>query len=140
MSPIFENGRDKVYLSNKKALPLSQTASGFQAEIPLYVILEYFSSKEPNFFAIEEPELNLYPETQKKLVEYIVEKCTHKNNRLVITTHSPYILTALNNLIPEKWLDFERVGVYSIKNGTALNLMDDELQIIDATEIDDVSL
>jgi len=156
----FEEGRDKVYLSHHQALPLSQSASGLQAAIPLYVVLEYFSSFKANFFAIEEPELNLYPETQKQVLEYIVEKCTHKNHRLVLTTHSPYILTALNNLIQahnvvkekpkltekvnrivpaEKWLDFERVGVYYIENGTARNIMDNELNVIGATAIDDVS-
>jgi predicted ATPase len=156
----FEAGRDQVYISDQKALPLSQAASGLQAAIPLYVILEYFSSQDASIFAIEEPELNLYPETQKQVVEYIVEKCTHQHNRLVITTHSPYILTALNNLIQaynvvkekpslqervnkivpaEKWLDFNRVGVYYLENGTAQSLLDDELNVIDATPIDEVS-
>lgn len=156
----FENGIDKIYLANNKELPLSQTASGLQAAIPLYLILKYFSSKQAILFAIEEPELNLYPETQKNIVEYIIQQCTNKNNKLVITTHSPYILTALNNLIQannvvkakpflkdkvnqiipsDKWLDFERVAVYSIENGIARNMMNEELKVIDATIIDEVS-
>ncbi|GAB6012009.1 AAA family ATPase [Viscerimonas tarda] len=49
-------------------------------------------------FIIEEPEQNLFPETQRKLVYHLLEKSFNKDgNRLTITTHSPYILYALNN-------------------------------------------
>ncbi len=46
---------------------------------------------------IEEPEQNLFPETQARLLYYILSKINHKRDSLVITTHSPYILYALNN-------------------------------------------
>lgn len=46
---------------------------------------------------IEEPELNLFPTTQVELVYYILSKINHTRDTLVITTHSPYILYALNN-------------------------------------------
>ena len=49
-------------------------------------------------FIIEEPEMNLFPETQRDLVYHLLNKCLErKGNRLTITTHSPYILYALNN-------------------------------------------
>ena len=51
-------------------------------------------------FIIEEPEQNLFPETQCKLLYYILSTLNHgKNHRAVITTHSPYILYALNNCL-----------------------------------------
>ena len=46
---------------------------------------------------IEEPELNLFPTTQVKLLYYILSKLNHQRDNLVVTTHSPYILYALNN-------------------------------------------
>ena len=49
-------------------------------------------------FIIEEPEQNLFPETQRELVYYFLQKCLNKEgNRLTLTTHSPYVLYALNN-------------------------------------------
>lgn len=50
-------------------------------------------------FIIEEPEQNLFPETQCDLVYYLLNKCvdSERVHRLTITTHSPYILYALNN-------------------------------------------
>lgn len=49
-------------------------------------------------FIIEEPEQNLFPDTQCELMYYLLEALNHgKKHRMVITTHSPYILYALNN-------------------------------------------
>ena len=51
-------------------------------------------------FIIEEPEMNLFPEAQRDLTYYLLNKCVkkgRKGNRLTITTHSHYILYALNN-------------------------------------------
>lgn len=50
---------------------------------------------------IEEPEQNLFPETQRDLIYYILEaiESSKFNHKLLLTTHSPYVLYALNNCI-----------------------------------------
>lgn len=49
-------------------------------------------------FIIEEPEQNLFPQTQMELLYHLISEINHgRNHRLVLTTHSPYILYALNN-------------------------------------------
>lgn len=51
-------------------------------------------------FIIEEPEQNLFPRTQMELLYQLLSEINHgRNHRLVLTTHSPYILYALNNCI-----------------------------------------
>ncbi len=48
---------------------------------------------------IEEPEQNLFPETQKELIYHLFEsiQSEDKDHNLLLTTHSQYILYALNN-------------------------------------------
>ena len=55
----------------------------------------------PNFsnIVIEEPELNLFPRTQASLIYFILSNVDHTRDNMVITTHSPYILYAVNNCI-----------------------------------------
>ena len=49
-------------------------------------------------FVIEEPEQNLFPTTQRDLVYCLLKTINHgRKHRLVVTTHSPYILHAFNN-------------------------------------------
>ncbi|MCE7922506.1 MAG: hypothetical protein DYG98_05595 [Haliscomenobacteraceae bacterium CHB4] len=160
----YLGGVDIVEYNNAKT-KLSESASGLQSILPLLLVVEDCSNStvtlKMNFrFIIEEPELNLYPTTQKKLVEYLIEKCTIGDNRLIITTHSPYILTALNNCIqarntlrehpehadevaklvrPESQIDFEDVMTYFVAGGTARPIMNNENRLIDANTLDDVS-
>ena len=56
---------------------------------------------KPTFsnIVIEEPELNLFPATQAELMYYVLSKINHSRDNMVITTHRPYILYAVNNCI-----------------------------------------
>lgn len=62
------------------------------------MISEHLFKTHNSQFIIEEPEQNLFPETQRDLVYYLLLECFNKDgNRLTLTTHSPYVLYALNN-------------------------------------------
>lgn len=114
----YENGKNLVFHNDTESVPLSASASGFQSTIPVHLAVEHFSKEDNTYFIIEEPELNLFPTTQKSLVAYLADKCTSGNNELLITTHSPYVLSALNNLLlayqvakvlPEKTLEIAQI-------------------------------
>ena len=146
---------------NENKIELSKSSSGIQSLIPLLLCINHTNlDKNAKRFVIEEPELNLYPSTQKKLVEYLIENCTKDDNRLILTTHSPYILTTLNNLIqaknvvkqnpelaeevskivpPQYQLDFDDIAVYFVADGTVRSILNNENQLIDATALDDIS-
>lgn len=154
-------GLDYVFLDEKNFLPLASSASGFQSLIPIQLVLEncskyYYSS----YFIIEEPELNLYPTTQKYLMGYIVGKCTKNENKLLLTTHSPYVLSSLNNLlfaykvaqkhpeqanaiasiIPrESWLNPDEFSAYFVADGTVRSIVNPKTGLISENELDGVS-
>lgn len=46
---------------------------------------------------VEEPELNLFPQTQVKLIYELLKIIDFDRDKLLLTTHSPYTLYAINN-------------------------------------------
>ena len=88
-TPSYEQTqRKKAFLTLYKELP-----SDLLAELSQQLYETHNTQ-----FIIEEPEMNLFPETQRDLVYHLLNKCLEREgNRLTITTHSPYILYALNN-------------------------------------------
>lgn len=59
---------------------------------------------------VEEPEQNLYPSSQKNVLDHLL-KCLNRNpnNKLLITTHSPYIITFIT--LCAKAYELEEKGV-----------------------------
>lgn len=80
-------------------------------------------------FIIEEPEQNLYPQEQYKLIEHLVSIINHgKQHRLTFTTHSPYIINFLNVLLRRKsdtysYISHENLNVFLIDNGVMSDMM-----------------
>lgn len=80
-------------------------------------------------FVIEEPEQNLYPQEQYKLIEHLVAIINHgKQHRLTISTHSPYIINFLNVLLRRpkdtaSYISHENLNVFLISNGELTDMM-----------------
>ena len=64
---------------------------------------DYITRPHYTSLIVEEPELNLFPSTQASLLYDMIKMIGHDRDMLVITTHSPYILYALNNCML-RWL------------------------------------
>lgn len=99
---------------------------------------------------IEEPELNLFPNAQCRLLEDLAKCafCNHANDRelrLIMSTHSPYLVNYLNILLNQSNNDKVRVSadnmaVYRIFEGRLQPLMaSDELgrRFIDTSDLTD---
>ncbi|MBK9461802.1 MAG: AAA family ATPase [Sphingobacteriales bacterium] len=81
-------------------MALAENASGIQAVVPALIIIEAFASSVDKVnYSFEEPEISLFPTAQKSLVQTIAEKVINKGHKMIITTHSPYVLTSVNNLL-----------------------------------------
>ena len=107
-------------------------------------------------FIIEEPESHLFPESQKYITE-LIALMSNLGHSVLLTTHSPYVLGALNNLlyaytIPKKyskeankvipetlWIDYGHFNSWFVKDGTVENCMDEEIHMIQNERIDEIS-
>ena len=98
---------------------------------------------------VEEPEQNLYPSSQIEVAKFLIS-CLNENvrNSLLITTHSPFILSTLNNLLYASKINSKKVenqykidanvcSAFLVQNGKIIDIFDRENQIIDTTVIDD---
>lgn len=154
---------ERIY-HDEKAFTLLQYASSGQQETVWIALLAYLLVLEakPVFVVFEEPESHLYPLAQNSLLRLLVLAfLANKDNSVMVTTHSPYILSAANNLIfahnvassqtdalgtenihkiidKHLWLPFSRVNAY--KSGEEFeNILDTEQKMIKTELIDDVS-
>lgn len=96
-------------------------------------------------FHIEEPELSLYPESQRSLINYIVNRCfvdkpTDCDITVMMATHSPYIINHINLLtmaankgVYEEGanIQFKDVNAYEIIDGYLNDLKQEDSFIID---------
>ncbi|KLI16840.1 hypothetical protein SZ50_11520 [Brachyspira hyodysenteriae] len=99
---FYNDGDSYIQLENSnKKIPINYISSG-QQEILwlLYTLLSIIAmNNNKPFIIIEEPEAHLYPKMQKEIIDFIVNFMNMTNSSILITTHSPYILTSTNNLL-----------------------------------------
>jgi len=155
----YENGEEKIYINDEDYIKISFSSSGQQESIWILLLIYYFVLNQiETFTIIEEPEAHLYPEAQKEIIELISLLSNINNNQVIVTTHSPYILSSLNNLLYAKnilnstnqtdiekivdkkiWLDYNEINAFFIQDGKAENILDTELKLIKAEAIDSAS-
>ena len=149
---IVHPGRGYVYLKN---------ASSGQQESIRILQDAFLSIYQGNKLLriVEEPEAHLFPEAQMSTIQLLVLMLNSApSGHLILTTHSPYTLTVINNLIyaakvganhPEQvnsiikkelWLSADKVSAYLLnQNGRASDIIEPELGEIKAELIDGVS-
>jgi len=96
-----DNLGEKLIFRDGNYVYLKDASSGQKEVIRIIQDLVLIILEKQNALRIiEEPEAHLFPVAQKQLVELLVYmKNYNPNNQIIITTHSPYILTVLNNLL-----------------------------------------
>jgi len=110
---------------------------------PLVLCLRYLV--EPNeLLIIDEPEMNLHPAAQVEIAEFLA-MLVNAGLHVLITTHSPYIVDHLANLMQaakhedpdsikemfylertDAFIPQEKVSVYLFEDGTAKNIISEE--------------
>lgn len=155
----FVHKDNKDWIQTEDSLiSLSDASSGQQESLPMLMVLYtqlILSNKNINY--IEEPEAHLFPTSQKYII-HIIALLYNSNNINFITTHSPYILTAINNLIlaydvmknkgedsianivdKNLTINYSDIAAYTIENGILSSIKDDDTRLIGMNIIDSVS-
>lgn len=166
---VFERNREYLRTEDGRKVPFSSMSSGQQELMPLVLALKrraefWRDHGDREMLYIEEPEAHLFPAAQSSLVEIFVLFLAQSQGRakMLLTTHSPYVLAKLNNLIKAKevagrrrgtkkhamvqeiikedyWFDGEKLNAYAIKNGRLQKIQDEEDNLIEAEYLDEVS-
>lgn len=163
-----ETNEDSIVIDRTdKTIPMTAASSGIQSLVPLLLVLHYaIEKREYSSFVIEEPECNLFPTKQVELLKEILRLVKDPTRTLTITTHSPYLLSAMNNILfaglltekygdrIKKYVDDIIPEVYQLKAGDysvyslgkeinggvyCKSLIDPETGMIDYNTLDGVS-
>ncbi|MCT4332623.1 ATP-binding protein [Paracoccus sp. YLB-12] len=141
----FSKVDDRDFIQMERGrIELSKASSGQQEALPLLVALTYFP--QPNrTLIIEEPEAHLFPTAQATILDFIVSQTLEQRCDMLFTTHSPYMLTSLNNFILRNLagksggIEQEKVNAYSLNLGETVSIVDQETGLVSADYIDEVS-
>jgi len=161
---VYAEEQDWI-LNKGKRTNLANASSGQQESLPMLLILKFWPfiyGKEISFF-IEEPEAHLFPVSQKQIISLIATIYNTVGHSFFITTHSPYLLTAINNLVvgqdaydkangdteklkklakvlaTDELIRLEDVSAYTLNKGKLESIIDTENRLIGANLLDAVS-
>jgi hypothetical protein len=171
----LSNGIPRFELaSNGRLLPFELLSSGTLELLPLlnplsssvsrakYPDIPIIDGPRYGIIYVEEPESGVFPKTQNDLVRLFawIANETTINKWLAITTHSPYILSAFNNLIeagqvvrakpglkdavakliPEQyWIKQGDFKAYAIEDGVLKSIVAKDTGLVSANYLDQVS-
>ncbi len=144
-TPEPEPRRDLLFHPSPDiALEIPITSSMVKELAPLVLYLRYMA--QPNeLLVIDEPEMNLHPEAQAKMIEFLA-MLVRAGLHVLVTTHSSYMVDHLVNLIQaaeheqgeqealadmfflqnaEAFISQNDVSVYLIDQGKAENILHD---------------
>ena len=94
---VSEDGEILYHVSDKTELGYNESSSAVKTLAPLVFYLRH-TAGQFNILFVDEPELNLHPKNQILLAKIFV-KMINAGLRLVISTHSDYIIREINNMI-----------------------------------------
>lgn len=153
------DGEERLQVSENRYVKINFASSGQQEAVwILNVIFYYLLNNRKTYFIIEEPESHLFPNAQKLMAEFIAIARNKNRNHMFITTHSPYILGTINNLLyagkisavvdqtdlekivsEDKWIAFADMSAYFVDHGQVFSCTDDEFEAIENEIIDGAS-
>ncbi len=154
---IFVNGKLSIQNPKTQELPTFEYKIGKEITLDLIMasssvtelspLVVYFKhmARSGNLLIIDEPELSLHPDAQAELMKILV-KSVNDGLKIILITHSPYILEVLNNHLQRDKisdypmdksiesfpaLSFDETSVYLFEDHTITNILDAEVKLVD---------
>jgi predicted ATP-dependent endonuclease of OLD family len=140
--------------NTKTKLSLNNSSSIVKSLVGLYYYLLYYA-KRGDIILIDEPEMNLHPDNQRKLAQFFA-KMINSGLKVIISTHSDFIIREINNLMllsqdfkgkeeiikehdysENMILNHKKVNSYFINNGKIEKLKFDKLNGLDLKNFKD---
>ena len=146
-TPEPQPGRELLFrIANDIAVEIPVASSMVKELTPLVLYLRYLA-KIGDLVVIDEPEMNLHPEAQVRLIEFLA-LLVNAGLKVLITTHSSYMVDHLANLMKaaatknhekyksvfflqraEAFIPQDQVSVYLFQDGTATSILGAEGEI-----------
>lgn len=97
---ICDREGEKLFYDQEHWVKLMFGSSGQQEILwALNIIFMAILKNEKTFLVFEEPESHLFPDAQETIAQLAALLINSSKSRIIVTTHSPYMLTAANLLI-----------------------------------------
>jgi predicted ATPase len=97
----FDKNLNQIFFvpktEHKIKLPIHSTSSSVKSLLLFDAFVNFIADKN-QILIIDEPELNLHPDNQRKMAR-LLAMLTNAGVKVLFTTHSDYIVKELNNLI-----------------------------------------
>ncbi len=155
----YDKDGGKILIPSGVYTKLSFASSGQQEVVWILLSLFFLVLKNSKALVfVEEPEAHLFPIAQKEIMDFIAFVFNELNCDFIITTHSPYLLSCVNNLLyahdlgqvkkmdkvksvipDDRWLSPKEVGGYYVDNGTVESLINPEAVALKVELLDTAS-
>ncbi len=153
----YNGGNERLDINRNHYVKINHASSGQQESVWILNLLFYYLlQNKPVFFIIEEPESHLFPDAQKAITE-LIALVHNSGHQMLITTHSPYVLGSINNLIyagqlaakdqasveeiisKNLWIKRDGISAWYVEDGAPKDCIDAETGLIKSELIDDIS-
>ena len=122
---ILENKNSKfVYRKNGEDIDLKNLSTGLKTFAIIKMLLQNGTLEESGTIILDEPEIHLHPEWQLLFAELIVLLQKEFGMHILLTTHSPYFLNAIE-VYSEKYKINEKCKYYIAENTTNGSIIKD---------------
>jgi len=114
----------------KKSISFSNVSTGVKTFLIIKRLLELGEIKEHGVLILDEPEIHLHPEWQLKFAEILVLLQREFNLTILLTTHSPYFLNAVE-VYGKKHGIKDKINFYLAENEKDISNIQDVTDSID---------